>query len=228
MLRKLFLLVLLVAFCAIVFYPLAAQQGGIDLLSLASLAKPSNKPLPRAWSGSQRAGVSLADGAIDAQESAPAIAGSCPAKIKIQKGDSLSVIARRCGISLANLLAANPQVSDPNRVYAGQEIAVYGAHGGGDPQAVRAAPPAGGYLPGAAVVVAAGGFAPGAQVKVGIGLPGTGFHRLGVYSADDSGQLVVEVNIPSTARTGERCFFLLTSSGIPVVQVVSDPFVIGE
>jgi len=40
----------------------------------------------------------------------------------VQKGDSLWNIARRHQISLDALLAANPQVSDPNYILTGQQI----------------------------------------------------------------------------------------------------------
>ena len=40
----------------------------------------------------------------------------------IQKGESLWTIAQQYGISLAELLAANPQISDPNNIIAGTRI----------------------------------------------------------------------------------------------------------
>ena len=40
----------------------------------------------------------------------------------VQRGDTLSKIARRFGVSYSDLLAANPQIWDPNRIYAGQVI----------------------------------------------------------------------------------------------------------
>lgn len=40
----------------------------------------------------------------------------------VQPGDTLSVIARRFGITLQQLLAVNPQITDPNRIFPGQRI----------------------------------------------------------------------------------------------------------
>jgi spore coat assembly protein SafA len=40
----------------------------------------------------------------------------------VQPGDTLSVIARRFGITLQQLLAANPQITDPNKIFPGQRI----------------------------------------------------------------------------------------------------------
>lgn len=42
----------------------------------------------------------------------------------VQEGDSLSTIAARSGLTLAQLLAANPQIANPNVIYAGQQIAL--------------------------------------------------------------------------------------------------------
>lgn len=40
----------------------------------------------------------------------------------VQRGDTLSGIARRFGVSLADLLRANPQIDDPDRISPGQVI----------------------------------------------------------------------------------------------------------
>jgi spore coat assembly protein SafA len=40
----------------------------------------------------------------------------------VQRGDTLNNIARRFGVSLANLLRANPQITDPDRIFPGQVI----------------------------------------------------------------------------------------------------------
>jgi LysM repeat protein len=40
----------------------------------------------------------------------------------VQKGDTMSKIARRLGISLAELVKANPQVTNINRIYVGQKL----------------------------------------------------------------------------------------------------------
>jgi murein DD-endopeptidase MepM/ murein hydrolase activator NlpD len=40
----------------------------------------------------------------------------------IKSGDTLSIVAKRNGVSLAQLLQANPQITDPNKVKVGQVI----------------------------------------------------------------------------------------------------------
>ncbi|MFC4763274.1 LysM peptidoglycan-binding domain-containing protein [Dyella koreensis] len=59
----------------------------------------------------------------------------------VQHGDSLSGIAQRFGVSLAALEAANPQISNPNRIYPGDRITVPGGHGGGTPTPVGGTTP---------------------------------------------------------------------------------------
>ena len=40
----------------------------------------------------------------------------------VQRGDTLSVIARRFGVTVADILAVNPQITDPNVLRVGQRI----------------------------------------------------------------------------------------------------------
>lgn len=42
----------------------------------------------------------------------------------VQKGDNLSVIAQKYGVSLAALEAANPQITNPNLIYPGQHVSI--------------------------------------------------------------------------------------------------------
>ena len=48
----------------------------------------------------------------------------------VRSGDTLSGIAARQGVSLSALLAANPQIADPNRIFPGQVIHLPGSAGG--------------------------------------------------------------------------------------------------
>jgi len=40
----------------------------------------------------------------------------------VRSGDTLSAIARRHGVSLQELIQANPQIANPNRIYPGQQV----------------------------------------------------------------------------------------------------------
>src|SRR3546814_12448129 len=48
----------------------------------------------------------------------------------VQHGDPLSAIARQNGVSLAALLAANPQSSNPGIIYPGARLHIPGRHPG--------------------------------------------------------------------------------------------------
>ena len=51
----------------------------------------------------------------------------------VHSGDSMSAIAARNGVSLNSLLSANPQIHNPNLIYAGQTIHIPGGSGNGSP-----------------------------------------------------------------------------------------------
>jgi spore coat assembly protein SafA len=47
--------------------------------------------------------------------------------VTVERGDTLSAIAERNGVSLAALIRANPQISNPNLIYPGQSVHVPGS-----------------------------------------------------------------------------------------------------
>lgn len=46
----------------------------------------------------------------------------------VQPGETLFVIERQSGVTLQALLAANPQITDPNLIFAGQHICIPSTH----------------------------------------------------------------------------------------------------
>lgn len=50
----------------------------------------------------------------------------------VKSGDTLSNIAKQKGLSLGELLKANPQINNPDKIFAGQQINVPGASSGGN------------------------------------------------------------------------------------------------
>jgi len=50
-----------------------------------------------------------------------------PTSYKIQSGDTLSALARKYGTTVSALMAANPQITDPNKIYAGANLNIPGA-----------------------------------------------------------------------------------------------------
>jgi LysM repeat protein len=57
----------------------------------------------------------------------------------VQPGDTLSGIAAQSGVSLINLEAANPQIANPNLIYAGQQVNVPDGKSGGTATATATA-----------------------------------------------------------------------------------------
>jgi lipoprotein-anchoring transpeptidase ErfK/SrfK len=47
---------------------------------------------------------------------------TCAPTHQVERGDSLSKIAKRCGVSLSALIVANPQFKNPNRIFRGQIV----------------------------------------------------------------------------------------------------------
>jgi tyrosinase len=45
----------------------------------------------------------------------------------VHSGDTLAAIGTRFGVGLADLRAANPQVSDPDRIFPGQVVTIPGS-----------------------------------------------------------------------------------------------------
>lgn len=62
----------------------------------------------------------------------------------VQRGDTLSSIARRFGTTVTAILAANPQITNPNLIFPGQVLVIPGA--GPGPQPPPPPPPGATYV----------------------------------------------------------------------------------
>nr|MCU0508510.1 LysM peptidoglycan-binding domain-containing protein [Anaerolineae bacterium] len=72
-----------------------------------------------------------AGGANDAAVAAPQAASLAATVYTVRAGDTLAKIAARFGVSVSGILAANPQITNPDRIYIGQRITIPGP--GGNP-----------------------------------------------------------------------------------------------
>jgi LysM repeat protein len=71
--------------------------------------------------------------AAAAAPSAPTLTSACGDTYTVQRGDYLTRIARYCGVSYSLVLAYNPQITNPNRIYPGQIIYLTSNSGTGVP-----------------------------------------------------------------------------------------------
>jgi LysM repeat protein len=69
--------------------------------------------------------------ASGANEAAAAVAPQAATVYTVRQGDTLAKIAARFGVSVNAILAANPQITNPDRIFVGQRITIPGA--GGNP-----------------------------------------------------------------------------------------------
>ena len=84
------------------------------------------------------AGASASDsGAVDPgapSDSGPSAAASGQVYV-VKKGDVLSKVAANHGVTLRELLAANPQIKEPDKIAIGDKIIIPGGGGSGGPSA---------------------------------------------------------------------------------------------
>lgn len=57
----------------------------------------------------------------------PALASTCGDTVTVQRGDTLSKIAFRCGVTVNEILRANPVITNPDLIHPGQVIILPGA-----------------------------------------------------------------------------------------------------
>jgi LysM repeat protein len=230
--RKFLLLVLLIAGWALIFSPLL--RGNVAFSGLfSSPAHPSSKPLPQPWQGSPKIQLNDSEvtGAAGTAAAGFSTTGStCGDSYSIQDGDTLGEIARSCGITLKELVKANPQIQNPNQVFTGQQIYLpdpLAGRGSGEALAVSTTPfNASAFFPGNEIKIEAAGLPASTLVRVGLGLSVSGYTVLNESKTDAEGHLSLTLSLPAGAQPGETGFILVTTRGVPSVQRVSETFTI--
>lgn len=119
----------------------------------------------------------------------------------VQQDDTVISIANRFGISEQALLAANPEITNPNELTVGQRLRIPGQD-----QAVSIAPRVG--PPGTTVRVEASNFPGNTTIEIGVGRSSTDFAVVEVGRTNTNGGFTTQVTIPSIARSGERWVFV--------------------
>lgn len=220
MARFLLFVLLLIIGWGLIFLPLFSHAQPVYFSWWAS---PSDH-LPQPWQAGASLQVHPQANAAEGSDGGDAAPGACANEITLQQGETLGGIARRCAITLESLLAANPQIGNPNRVQAGQMIhipALAGRGGGGDINPVNSS---GAYSPGSQLNIQASGLPANSPARIGIGLSRSGYHVLQEATIGGDGELSLAVTIPENAIPGDIAFIMVTTSGVPSTQVISAQF----
>jgi LysM repeat protein len=108
-----------IAIAALVLFMLPALLGIGGGGGSASASPSASRP---AASGSARPSV---------------VAAPTPVVYVIKKGDTLSKVANKFSVTLEDLLAANPDIKNPNKISLGQEIVIPSPAGGSPATSVK-------------------------------------------------------------------------------------------
>lgn len=141
---------------------------------------------------------------------------SCGPTVVVAPGDNLFRIAQRCGVTLDALRAANPQVTDPSRLFVGTVLIIPSAQ----PQptlppltpATVAIFPAGGP-PGSTVSVIANGLPANAPVVVGFGPLGAPPIITSSATSGAYGELQAQTNVAPGVLPGSAPWVITLTVG---------------
>ncbi|MEW6650512.1 MAG: LysM peptidoglycan-binding domain-containing protein [Chloroflexota bacterium] len=135
----------------------------------------------------------------------------------VQRGDTLRKIANRFNTTVAALVAANPDIKNPNLISVGQRINL---PGGGRGAAVSTIP--GDPLPGSKIRVIVDGFPAHQNIDIRLGVDINNPTLVIDARTDVSGYLNQEISIPASAKSGETWNIrVLTTEMVKVTEAAT-------
>lgn len=169
--------------------------------------------------------------------------GPCQGTYTVQQGDTLSQIARTCGVTLELLLSANPSITNPHLIRPGQQLSIFYMAtavptltlpdtGGNQLLAVPTAVstqetiPDTELRPGGMVPITIQNFPPLTLVNVEMGKEDGLLELVKQPQIGADGSLRIEVPIPPNAVPGETWVVVVTSMEDPNLVVRSPVFTI--
>jgi len=145
---------------------------------------------------------------------------TCGDQYVVQEEDFLFEIARECNTTVAALLNANPEITDPSLIYVNQVLTIPD----GDLQPAVSIRPDSGPA-GTFIQVYASGFPPGAQVEIGIGPPESEYVVVATREIDEFGELVGTIQISPQIEPPQERVAVVVLNG---EETVSEPFTVTE
>lgn len=124
----------------------------------------------------------------------------------VQPGETLSRLAARFGTTVSAIVAANPDLTDPNRLRVGQRLRLPRPEVGAPYVAIS---PLSGPA-GTGVRVAASGFAPDTAVETAVAMWRSDYTEADPGTTDEFGRLDTEATIPDAAQVGQRWVVTVT------------------
>lgn len=181
------------------------------------------------------------------------VTGSCTNPYTVQPGDSLSQIAVFCNTSVAEIRQINPEITNVNMIYPGQQLRIPGigdnqqpipapVTGGSDgsfllptatPAGAQVAPVIPSMVGGFPVIPTGKGlqvrglnFPPNTPVNIAVGPKNAGYNIISAAITDASGTIVSRITIPAVADSNTLYVVVVATASTPVVQAFSLPFYI--
>ena len=182
------------------------------------------------------------------------VTGGCSDPYTVQAGDTLSQIAANCNTTLATIRTLNPEITNANLIYPGQQLRISNGAtqpaqvfsptqvpvtGGADtttsgqPQVGVALPTAQASLTGLPVLragsslqVKAINFPANTPVTVAIGPKDSGYNVAAAGITDATGTVISNITVPVASNPITPWVVVVVTSGQPMVQGTSQPFYI--
>lgn len=143
-----------------------------------------------------------------------------PAIYVVQRGDTLQGIASRFNRSLAEILEANPAITNPRLIYTGQRITIPGEEAG--QRALNLTPTCG--PPGTEVSLTGRDFPVNRTTNLFIGRWREEPAQAGTTRTSNTGTISASLAIPAEAKRGELWAVTVETTGRPVVRGISNLF----
>jgi len=139
----------------------------------------------------------------------------------VRPGDTLAIIAWRFNTTVSAILAVNPQITNPNLIYAGQVLNLpAGTSGGGTGVSSYVTLSTTSVTPGGAFTVSASYFPANAEIDFRLGKQGQEYVTVVDGRTNSSGFASANMIIPSTAVAGEQWVVTVQTTSLPANQSV--------